>query len=352
MGNFENLIVSPDAMLKDVMEKLEATGGQIVVVCSKDKYIEGIVTDGDVRRTVLSGQPMTTQVTKVMNKSPLTIPESSPREEIRIAMGMRGVNHILLTDSQNHLRAIVNSRDLLARDILPNHAVVMAGGLGLRLRPLTKKTPKPLLHVGGKPMIETIIDQFKKSGIVTINLSINYLGEMIEDYFEDGRKLETRINYLKEQSLLGTAGSLKLLREEEIIDPLVVMNGDILTTINFADLINFHKNKNSAITMATVTKTYDIPFGVVDVELEEVIRIREKPSIPYTVNAGVYMINPDVLNYISEGERMDMPDLIDKVSDAGGRISAFPIREYWRDIGSLEDFEQAQNEYSTYFGCK
>jgi len=230
----------------------------------------------------------------------------------------------------------------------PNTVVLMAGGIGSRLSPLTEICPKPLLKVGHQPVLETIIESFLEHGFHRFMISVNYQSEMIENYFQDGRQWGVSIGYLREKEALGTAGALSLMKEN-LEHPLIVMNGDLLTKLNFRSLIEFHEGKNVPITMCVREYDFQVPYGVVKLEGSYPTALEEKPVHKFFVNAGVYVINPEVISSIPENKFHNMTDVINPMLGKK-QVASFPIHEYWIDIGEIEDYQKAHVEYETFFG--
>ena len=225
----------------------------------------------------------------------------------------------------------------------------MAGGLGKRLRPLTENCPKPLLKVGTRPLLETTVMRLKECGFSNIFISVNYMAEKVVDHFGDGHRFGVKIHYLYEDEPLGTAGSLSKIPKEHVNLPLLVMNGDLLTKVNFTDILNFHDAQNSIATMCVRQYSFEVPYGVVKLDRSTISRIDEKPVNTFFVNAGIYVLNPSILQMIPDNRVLDMPSLFNELMSKGDNISAFPIHEYWLDIGKKEDFSRANNEYPRVF---
>jgi NDP-sugar pyrophosphorylase family protein len=245
---------------------------------------------------------------------------------------------------------------LVTRDMLmsgtrqrDNWVVLMAGGRGTRLRPLTETTPKPMLKVGSRPILESIIRRYLEAGFYRFLISVNYRAEQIKDFFGDGGRWNCEIRYLDEPDALGTAGALGLLPERPA-DPFFVMNGDVLTAVNFQSLLDFHLSTGSAATMCVREYDLTIPFGVVQVDHHRILGIEEKPSHKFFINAGIYVLDPAALAFVAPGRHLDMPSLFQALIRAGHPANAFPIREYWMDVGRMEDFVRAQEEFCTTFG--
>jgi NDP-sugar pyrophosphorylase family protein len=229
-----------------------------------------------------------------------------------------------------------------------NIVFLMAGGLGSRLKPLTANCPKPLLRVGGKPILESIVESFIEQGFKNFYISINYKGEMIEEYFGDGSDLGVQINYIREDKQLGTVGSLRLLSATNN-QPIIVMNGDILTKVDFRNLLDFHLSQEADATLCIREYQLEVPYGVVSVERNRFRGIEEKPKEKFHINAGLYVINPELINYIPENAYFDMPELFKILAQKNHETAVYPIREYWMDIGHMEDYERANGEYREVF---
>jgi len=230
-----------------------------------------------------------------------------------------------------------------------NTVVLMAGGLGSRLNELTSNTPKPLLNVGGRPILETIIINCAKHGFKSFYISVNYKSEMIKEYFKDGRRWGVNINYIDESIKLGTAGSLSLLNKKLFNEPFFVMNSDLLTDVNLEHMLSFHYQQQVTMTLGVREYDFQVPYGVVQTKNEYVSALKEKPIHRFFVNAGVYILDPTVLNYVPQKMHYDMPTLINKLIDISTKIASFPIHEYWLDIGNPNEFKQANNEYLDVF---
>lgn len=320
----------------------------IVLVVDEAGVLEGTVTDGDVRRAIIAGQPLDTPVERIMNVDPVAVQASATREQVLTLMTSRGIRHIPRVDAEWRVMGLEVLDELLQQERRDNLVIIMAGGCGTRLRPLTNETPKPLLKVGNKPILETILDSFIEHGFHRFYLSVNYKAEMLEAYFGDGARWGIEIRYLREERTLGTAGSLSLL--PEIPDrPLIVMNADLLTRINFAHLLDFHAEQGGEATICVREHDFTIPFGVVRLEENRFMGIEEKPVHRVWVNTGIYVLEPQILSLVPQGERFDMPDLFQRLIERCTRTAAFPIREYWLDIGHLEDLERANGEYCRFF---
>jgi NDP-sugar pyrophosphorylase family protein len=304
------------------------------------------VTDGDIRRAILHGQPLATPVREIMNANPRFAMAGTPPTELARVLRLLKINQLPLLDDAGRvidLFVIAPTTSFVPR---ANRVVLMAGGLGKRLRPLTETVPKPMLPIGGKPILQLIIESFARQGFSNFTLSVNYLEGQIRRHFEDGSRWNVSIDYVADDmDSLGTAGSLRLL-EKPPTEPFIVMNGDILTSINFHNLLSFHEEHGSVATMAVFEHKVDIPFGVVDIADHRIAAIREKPTQYFFVNAGIYVLNKEVLELVPTDRAFDMPTLFETLAARGRRPMAFPIWEPWLDIGRPEDLERAQRSLS------
>ncbi len=344
---WRDAVVPADTPLLEAIAALDATGLQILLVVDDDGLLIGTVTDGDVRRGILAQRPLDGPVAAVMHRAPTTRPARVGHNEARRAMRDARVRQLPLLDDDGRPAGLELLDDGTTPE-RPNAVVIMAGGLGKRLRPLTEELPKPLLRVGGRALLETIIEAFADHGFRRFFLSVNYRAAQVEEHFGDGSRLGVAIDYLREDEFLGTAGALSLLPEAPA-DPVVVMNGDILTRVDFGQLVEFHARTGADMTMCVREYDVEVPYGVVEVDGEQVTSLVEKPITRHFINAGIYVLAPGLLATIAPGQRLDMTDLADRILERGGTLSAFPIREYWLDIGHLEDFERAQADFAEHF---
>ncbi|HJT08323.1 MAG TPA: nucleotidyltransferase family protein, partial [Stellaceae bacterium] len=284
----------------------------------------------------------------IMNRRPAACPATLGRDAALAVMRSADVKQVPLLDPAGRVVGLEIMGDVVKRTQRDNWVVLMAGGLGQRLRPLTEDCPKPMLSVGGQPILEIILENFARQGFSRFFLSVNYKAEMVRRHFGDGRRWDVRIEYLEEREKLGTAGALGLLPERPS-EPVVVMNGDVLTDINFGSMLDFHLEQRATATMAVREHTVEVPFGVIDLADDYLAGVTEKPRYSWFVNAGVYVVEPHVVDLVERGKAIDMPALLQRVLGADERIAAFPVREYWRDIGRLEDFERANVDYALAF---
>ena len=329
------------------MGQIEANGQAIALVLDEDGRLQATVTDGDIRRAILNQTDLDRPILHLfentppaLGRGPVTAPQGTSSEELLRLMSEFGIRHIPIVDSSDRVLEISLLSDLIQNQQLPVTAVVMAGGRGSRLRPLTENLPQPMLPVAGRPVMELIIEQLKKAGIRRVNLTTHFKSKVIHDHFGDGRSFGVDIDYVEEDQPLGTAGSLSLLQESD--DPLLVINGDILTKVDFRAMVDFHHEHEAEMTVAVRPHEVQIPYGVVETDGAIITGITEKPTIRNFINAGIYLLNPNVCRLVPAGEKYDMPDLIQRLINEGRRVASFPVHEYWLDIGQINDYEQAQ----------
>lgn len=344
-------VIMSKVSIRDTLQAMDMSALQIAFVVDESNHLLGVVTDGDVRRSLLRGEELSTPVERIMNNHPITAQQRADRAELLRLMKAKTVRQIPLVDEEKHLVGLVQMEELLYRPQRENAVVLMAGGLGTRLRPLTDKIPKPLLKVGAKPILETILESFLDAGFHRFYFAVNYKSQMIEDYFGDGSRFGAEIEYLHERKRMGTAGALFFLPELPK-EPILVMNGDLLTKVDFGELLDYHIEQGAAATMAVREYSYQVPYGVIDFDGERIEGIREKPSYSFFVNAGIYALSPEAVARVDKEEFFDMPQLFNALVEAGQKTTVYPVREYWLDIGRMDDFERAQAEYGEMFEDK
>ncbi|WAC44800.1 nucleotidyltransferase family protein [Pseudomonas sp. SL4(2022)] len=345
MKNWKDIVVSPEISLREAIRRIDASGIQMALVADADMRLRGVLSDGDVRRSILNGIDLDGPVLRAMNSYPKTGSVHTPRAEVLAMMRRFTFHHLPLIDDDGRLGGLAMLDDFMGVVERENWVVLMVGGLGSRLRPLTDACPKPMLRIGGKPILESILESFMEQGFRRFFLSVNYMAEVIKDYFGDGAKWGARIEYLHETERLGTAGALSLLPEKPVA-PLVVMNGDLITKANFAAMLEFHEEHQAAATMAVREYDLQVPYGVVKVDGVRIASIEEKPIHRFFVNGGIYVLGRDVLDVIPPSTFFDMPSLFQDLASKGCKAAAYPLREYWLDIGRLEEYERAQREWS------
>ncbi|MEE3807519.1 nucleotidyltransferase family protein [Lysinibacillus fusiformis] len=342
MKKWQKTLVNQNHTLLETMKIIDDSSLQFAVVVDEEQHLLGTVTDGDIRRGILRGEGLDVKITSIMNPNPITAKSGQRYHKYKQLMKSKMLKQLPIVDENNRIINILFA-DNIETTLNKNTVVLMLGGLGTRLRPLTNDTPKPMLRVGNKPILETIIEGFKQYGYTNFIFSVNYKKEVIQDYFQNGEAFDVTIEYIEEDKKMGTAGALSLLKKRPT-KPFFVMNGDLLTQINFDQLMQFHMEYESVATMCVREFEYQIPYGVIETNGTDLVTIKEKPIHRSFVNAGIYVLNPDVLDYIPQDEFYDMPSLFEKLIEKNSKTSVFPIREYWLDIGQIDDFNKANNE--------
>lgn len=345
-----DLCVGPGSDLREAIEQIDRNRRGVVVVVDAERRLTDVLTDGDVRRAILKGTALDTPVTALRARrrsSPYAAPLAAPKDleapRLLEIMRRRGIRHLPLLDENDRVAGLVTLEDLLPPQPLPVQAIIMAGGLGTRLRPLTETLPKPMLPVGDRPLLEHMIGRLRDSGISCVHITTHYKPEVITRHFGDGAGFGVELRYLGERDALGTAGALALLEKPR--DPLLVLNGDVLTTVDFRAMLTFHQEQAADLTVATRRWDVQVPYGVVECRGTVVRRLLEKPQYRFLVNAGVYLVQPTALALVPPGRAFHMTDLIARLLEERRRVVGFPIHEYWIDIGRRPDYDQAQRDF-------
>jgi dTDP-glucose pyrophosphorylase/predicted transcriptional regulator len=333
-------IVTTETPIKIAIEQLNKVGIKIALVLDENQHLLGTVSDGDFRRGMLRGLTLTDSVEQIMNKNPRTVGEKANRLEILDLMEKTKILQIPIVNERKQVIGLHLWDEISAQAKHSNVMVIMAGGKGSRLQPQTEKTPKPMLLVSGTPILEHIIKRAQDQGFNHFVIAINYLGELIENYFKDGREFGAKIEYLREESPLGTAGALSLLTNKPD-SAFIVTNGDVITDINYSDFLEFHKVQNAAATVAVHTHEFQIPYGVLQINGLEVKSYEEKPIISNLINAGVYALEPEVLDLIKEPIFRNMPEILEISKNLNKKVIVYPLHESWIDIGRPIDLELA-----------
>jgi len=340
----KQILVKENFSIKETLKVIDSGAIRLAVVVDKNNKVIGTISDGDIRRAILKGFNLNDSIKEIYFKNPILAKTNESSEAIIKKAIENKVYQIPVVNEKNYLIEIVDLATLLKNKKRKNLIILMAGGLGSRLKPLTNETPKPLLKVGDKPILETIINNFKNSGFENFLISVNYKKELIKDYFKDGSEFGVNIKYIDENKRLGTAGALSLL-ENKPKEPFFVMNGDLLTNIDFSKMLDFHIEKNSVATMAVIERDFQIPYGVIEINDLDITNIKEKPTYKFFINGGIYLLNSEVLKFIPKNQFFDMPTLFEKLIQINKKTLSFPIHEYWLDIGRIEEYQKAQNEY-------
>jgi dTDP-glucose pyrophosphorylase/predicted transcriptional regulator len=336
--------ISLSSTIKDALGQLNESPVKILFVVDDVMRVLGTITDGDIRRGILNGLTLDSGLCNVMRKNFRWIEDGGLKVDAHKLMRNEGLMQLPVLDSFGRLIDIFVKDDFYENISLPNTVIVMAGGKGVRLGHLTEKCPKPMLHIGDKPILEIILEQCINSGFKNFYFSVNYLKNQIIDYFGDGCAWNVNINYIEEVNSLGTAGSLGLI-DAPLYDPILVLNGDVLSRVDYRNLLNFHFEYGSDGTVCSIEYLSRIPYGVLNLKGSTVTSFSEKPIISYQVNAGIYVLNPALLKMIPKNEPLDMPAFLQTAVDNNSIINVFPIHEYWLDIGRPETLERAYLEW-------
>jgi dTDP-glucose pyrophosphorylase len=340
MIDWRQFCVTPEASIVEALRAIDRGALGFALVVDHGRLV-GLATDGDVRRALIRGVATTAPTRLAMNEQPTVGLASERPAEWRRKLRERRIRHLPIVDETGQLLRVVNSGTCSRpRD---NWAVVMAGGLGTRLRPLTEQVPKPLIEIGGTPILETILRTLTSCGISRVFLAVNYRADMIVDYFGDGDRWDAHIEYLREPKRMGTAGALSLL--PMLPDaPVLVMNGDILTGLDYGEMLDEHAGSGADATVCVREHATQIPYGVVDVHGTELRAITEKPVVMHLTSAGVYALSAESLRGVPSATQLDMPALLQWLVDHGRRVRVHRIDEYWIDIGRIDDLERARRE--------
>lgn len=344
MKTVSESLIAPSGTIGEAIETIDRSGSQIALVTDRDGRLLGTLTDGDIRRALLRGEGLEAPVKKAMRRDFRWLPTTVTEEEALAFMQRETVHQVPVMDEQGRVVKLFLLDELLKPKVLPNQVVIMAGGEGKRLRPYTQDCPKPMLQVGDKPLLEIILEQCIDAGFQDFFFAVNYLKDQITDYFGDGSYWQVRIQYLEEEKPLGTAGSLSLLPERPS-ESILVLNGDVLTRVDYKRLLNFHHEHDSSATMCVREHNTQIPYGVVRMNDLAVHAMEEKPILSHYVNAGIYLLDPALLELVPSDRFFDMPQLLEKAVAQKHHVSAFPIHEDWLDIGHPETLDKAHEEW-------
>jgi len=345
------IVLGPKATIRSAMDGMTKSRVGLALVTDASRKLLGVIVDIDIRRALLRGGGLDTPVQSAMNRKPVTIPAGATREAIAAAFRAHAKSHLPLVDAKGRLTGLVERSDFAT--IAPrfgNRVVVMAGGAGIRLRPLTENTPKPMLRLGDKPILEHLVAQMAEAGFSRFSFTVNYLADQIKRHFGDGSKWGVEIDYVHETKPLGTAGALGVLKSGDT-EPLIVLNGDILTKVDFAALLSFHRAEKGLATICVKHHEIQVPYGVVEQSRRKLHRFVEKPTQRFLVNAGIYVLDPKVLAWIPKRRACDMPEFLSLIrARRRGGVACFPMQEYWLDIGSHQEFRRAEVDITDLFG--
>jgi dTDP-glucose pyrophosphorylase len=349
VNDISKICVSPGDPVRKAIGCIDRGRFGIALVTSDDGRLIGTITDGDIRRAILAGQDLDAPASEMQvlrrkwaTGEPIVASFGTGRATLIDLMQARSVRQVPLLDDQGRVVDLAVLDELLPAAVPDMQAVIMAGGQGVRLRPLTEDLPKPMLPVGGRPLLEHIVEQLCQAGIKRVNLTTHYKPERIVEHFGDGSAFGVELEYVNEDRPLGTGGALGLISRPT--GTQLVINGDILTQVDFRAMLAFHQENAAEMTVAVRHYEMQVPYGVVECDGARVTRVQEKPSVGYLVNAGIYLLEPSVYEFVPSGDRFNMTDLIRWLLDAGRAVVSFPVREYWLDIGEHADYVRAQDD--------
>ena len=334
-------LVFSNATIQQAIKSLEISSMQIVLAVSNSNKLIGTLTDGDIRRAFLNGFTLDSIITEVIQKNPLVVPPEIGREHILQLMQANKIRQLPVVDHEGTVVGLHVWDSIISPSSCENYMVVMAGGRGTRLLPHTENCPKPMLDVGGKPMLEHIIERAKSDGFYNFIISLHYLGSLVEGHFGNGSRWDVNIEYLHEESPLGTAGCLSIMQRQPTL-PFIVTNGDVLTDIHYNDILDFHLRHNATATMAVRQHEIQNQFGTVKIKGIEIEEFEEKPVYRSHINAGIYVLNPEALYQLKGNVHCDMPTLFNRIKQNLGLTIVYPMHEPWLDIGEPDDLAEAR----------
>lgn len=351
MKNNEHLIgditTGPSVSVHDAVAHLTRTDRRILLVCDETGTLLGTLTDYDIRQSILAGLPFDTPVSRIMATQPIVLTSDLPECDIDAFMRSSRANYVPIVDETNRVVGIRFLQELVSSEVSEERvAVIMAGGFGRRLRPYTEELPKPMLAVGGRPILFIIIDQIIAEGFTRIYVCVHYKSDVIIRAINQVQHYRELVTFVHERDPLGTAGGLSLLPERPK-RPFLVINGDVVTQVPLQEMCRYHERDKNVITIATKVDHYTVPFGVIQVDNARVTGVVEKPKVEYVVSIGAYVLEPTVLNGIARDRAIDMPDLINLTLETGEAVGSFPVHEYWLDVGTPEQYEKANAEIAT-----
>ena len=347
MKNWRDSIVTPDADLRDTLRALDKGAQKIALVCDDSNRLLAVVSDGDIRRGLLAELQMDDPVSCIANTTPRTAQQGITRKNIKEILIRERISVLPILDQENRVIELHTLESISESPELENPVFIMAGGFGTRLKPLTDNCPKPMLPIGDKPILRHTIERMKQQGFRNFYISTHYLPEQIEEHFGDGRSLGVKITYVHEEQPLGTGGALGLLPSDTIEKPLILLNGDILTDLDFVDFLESHDRKGADATMCLREQETSLAYGVVEVSESNVTAMVEKPTYRHLINTGIYVLSNSCVKSVQEGVRIDLPSLLERRIQDGRQVNAYKFYGKWIDIGQMSDYIRAQNEIKT-----
>ena len=344
MKDWRTIRLDSNATIRDAMRAIDQGAFGLAMICQEDDRLLGVVSDGDIRRGLLADLDMTDPVRTVANLGPRTMPINSQRSQLLDVMQRNGITVLPLVDEKGRVKDVRTLVQLLERPNFDNPIFIMAGGFGTRLHPLTADSPKPMLKVGDRPMLQHLVERFVSQGFTNLYISTHYLADKVRDHFGDGSEFGARITYVHEDVPLGTGGALGLLPNDLPPLPLLMINGDVLTNVDFAGLLRHHEQAGRIATMCVREFEYQVPYGVVESTGDVITGMTEKPVHQFHVNTGIYVLAPELVASVAPGTRVDMPTLLQRVVADGGEVGVYGAFDYWLDVGHMDDYERAQKD--------
>lgn len=348
MKDIEKIKIVATSTIKEALSVIDSGAVKIALIVDANNRLSGTLADGDIRRGILRKKTLNDTIEDIYFKNPITAKKGSSKEDLLRLCSMNKIGQVPILDDDRRVVDLFIKDDELSKKQYENTVVLMVGGLGKRLRPLTEQTPKSMLCIGDKPILQTIVKSFVNCGFTNITMCLGYKSNVIQDYFQDGSAFGASIDYIVEDKRMGTAGALTLLKKK-LNKPLFVMNGDLLTNVNFENMLDFHELNNSMATMCVREYDFKVPYGVVNLNNEKITGIEEKPIHSFFVNAGIYILEPECIDSIPDNVFYDMPSLFEELIKNNRKIISFPLNEYWLDIGKVADYEKAKVEYNYMF---
>lgn len=346
LKTWHKIILSQSNSISEAIENINNNSYGIVLVTDNKNKLIGTITDGDIRRGFMNHISIDAPIKIIMCKNPHTAFYNSSDKDILNLFSKHGIMHLPLIDEKNQIIDVKTLKNIFLKNKYDNPVFIMAGGFGKRLQPLTNLTPKPMLNINGKPILEIILSQFIEHNFNNFYISTYYKSEKIKNYFKNGEVLNVSIKYIDEKKPLGTAGALRLLPFKSFSSPIIMMNGDLITKVNIENFLKYHYENQNDITIGATKYEFEVPYGVIDTQDNNFKSIIEKPKRNFFINAGIYIIEPNIVETIEKGQAIDMPTWINRMTSNNVKINIFPIFEYWVDIGNKSELDKVKREIS------
>ncbi|EIU9967814.1 nucleotidyltransferase family protein [Campylobacter coli] len=341
--DINKLKLTPDSSIEEALKVVGQERVRLGIIVDKKDNFLGVISDSNIRKALIKGKNLQSKIKDIYTKNPITIKENTSKNELLKLSAKTDIYDFPVLNDKKEVISIKSISSLLNRQVNSNFVIIMAGGLGTRLKELTKDTPKPMLKVGKKPILESIVQRLKEQNFENFIFCVNYKKQIIEDYFKKGKDFGVKISYIKERKKLGTAGALSLIKQD-FKESFIVMNADILTELDFNELLKVHKDSKALMSVCVREFKQQIPFGVIEQNKGFITNITEKPVQKFLVSAGIYVCEPEILELLNKNEYLDMPELIKLVMQKD-RVNTYLIHDYWIDIGRLDEFVKANEEF-------